>query len=228
MDWNREQREYYDHRAGEYDEWWLRQGRYELPPDLSSRWRDDVAQAESALDTFAPTGQVLELAPGTGLWTRHLVRYAEHVTAVDASAAMIARNRDRLAGQPVSYLEADLFSWQPTGSEFDVVFFGYWLSHVPRDRFADFWSLVDRALRPGGRVFFVDSGTLPGAEVDPAGTEHRTLNDGRSFRVVKSYWQPPALRRAVRDFGWDLRAEFSTNGMILFGQATRREPGPGA
>jgi hypothetical protein len=33
---------------------------------------------------------------------------------------------------------------------------GFWLSHVPLERFGAFWSLVDECLAPGGRVFFVD------------------------------------------------------------------------
>ena len=91
-----EQIEYYRARAGEYDEWWVRRGRYALPPELERQWFHDVAQAETALRDFAPTGRVLELACGTGLWTRHLVGHAQHVTAVDASPEVIEYNRERL------------------------------------------------------------------------------------------------------------------------------------
>jgi 8-hydroxy-5-deazaflavin:NADPH oxidoreductase len=48
------------------------------------------------------------------------------------------------------------FNWTPT-QEFDMVFFGFWLSHVPMAQFADFWQMVKVALKPNGRVFFVDS-----------------------------------------------------------------------
>ena len=33
---------------------------------------------------------------------------------------------------------------------------GFWLSHVPAERFASFWSLVADCLTPEGRVFFAD------------------------------------------------------------------------
>ncbi len=37
--------------------------------------------------------QVLELATGTGLITRHIVRFANHIEATDASSEMIAQAR---------------------------------------------------------------------------------------------------------------------------------------
>ena len=66
----REQKRYYAERAPEYDDWWYRRGRYELDPDALARWQADVAEAETALEAFAPEGRVLELAAGTGIWTR--------------------------------------------------------------------------------------------------------------------------------------------------------------
>ena len=125
-----EQKEYYRRRAGEYDEWWFREGRWALPESAKRRWLADIEEVEAALRRFAPGGEVLELACGTGLWTRHLVRHADRVTAVDAAPEMIARNRERVAGE-VTYVLADLFDWTPPAHRFDVCFFSYWLSHVP-------------------------------------------------------------------------------------------------
>ena len=59
-----EQKRYYAARAPEYDDWWYRRGRYELEPDALARWWDDVAEADAALEAFAPRGTVLELAAG--------------------------------------------------------------------------------------------------------------------------------------------------------------------
>ena len=47
---------------------------------------DEVIQA---LDAFRPTGRVLELACGPGVWTGHLLRHASEVTAVDTSPEML-------------------------------------------------------------------------------------------------------------------------------------------
>ncbi|MGH2514545.1 MAG: class I SAM-dependent methyltransferase [Ktedonobacterales bacterium] len=201
---------YYRARAGEYDEWFLRQGRYDRGPELNQRWFDDIAVAVRALAAFAPTGDVLELAAGTGLWTQHLLRSAASVTCVDSSPEALALNRERLAGTPVRYLQADLFSWRPD-RQYDTIFFSFWLSHVPPERFAPFWETVRAALNPAGRVFFVDAlydGTstardhqLEGAE---ATTLTRRLNDGREYRIVKVFHAPEELQQRLGTLGWNV------------------------
>ena len=55
---------------------------------------------------------------------------------------------------------ADLFDWRPART-YDVVFFSFWLSHVPRPRFARFWELVRSCLHDGGRAFLIDNRTDP-------------------------------------------------------------------
>jgi demethylmenaquinone methyltransferase/2-methoxy-6-polyprenyl-1,4-benzoquinol methylase len=214
-----EQMTYYRQRAGEYDEWWLRQGQYVLEPDAERRWFADVAQVELALDEFAPTGDVLEYAAGTGIWTRRLAYHARHVTAVDSSLETIALNRSRLpAGASVDFLQADIFSWEPPRAAFDVVFFGYWLSHVPADRLVWFWEQVASALRPGGRVFLVDSYSPTRLDGD---VQQRRLNDGRGFQVVKRYWQPSELADFGASAGWQLDVDVTENRCILYARGAR-------
>lgn len=213
---------YYQARAGEYDEWWQGRGRYALPPDRKRGWLEDVAEAEATLREFAPTGQVLELACGTGQWTRHLVKYADQVTAVDASPEMIELNRTRLAAAPVEHVVADLFEWKPPAATYDAVVFTYWLSHVPDDRLEAFWSTVRSALRPGGRVFLVDSTRYPPetAEPTPARAERRELNDGRTFTISKRYWTAPELQSDLEARGWQPTTRETSNQMILISGAT--------
>ena len=210
-----EQIAYYRARAGEYDEWWDRRGQYALPPELERQWFADVAEAEAALREFGPAGRVLELACGTGLWTRHLVEHAEHVTAVDASPEVIALNRDRVGPDaPVEYVVADLFEWRPAQASYDVVVFTYWLSHVPDDRLNGFWAMVRSALAPGGRVFLVDSTAYPPRAMPPADTiQPRELADGRRFTVVKRYWTPDELAASLP--GWTTVAHTTEHEMIL-------------
>jgi demethylmenaquinone methyltransferase/2-methoxy-6-polyprenyl-1,4-benzoquinol methylase len=218
-----EQVAYYDARAPEYEDWWFRRGRYALPADEAARWFADVAEVETALESFGPTGDVLELACGTGLWTRRLAQQATHVVAVDGAAAMLDHNRARLpvtSKASVAYVQANLFSWRPPAAAFDAVVFGYWLSHVPDERMADFWHGLRGALRDGGRVFFVDSAPHPGLSVWPsAGTEERQLSDGRRFTVVKRYRTPEVLQDLLAALGWRCRAQVTANRMIVHGTA---------
>jgi SAM-dependent methyltransferase len=226
-----QQLEYYRARAGEYDDWWFRGGRYDRGPQANAAWFAEVATLEAALERFEPRGDVLELACGTGLWTRHLVASADHVTAVDGAPEVIALNRIRTEGlgAPVTYIEADLFSWEPPRHAFDACVFAFWLSHVPEDRFVPFWTMVAAALRPGGRVLLIDSRRAPRSKArdhtmpaEEASLEQRRLDDGREFEIVKRYYEPPALTGQLAQLGWncDLR---STGEFFIYGIATRAD-----
>jgi len=202
-----EQIAYYRARAPQYDDWWHRTGVYVLPDDRKREWDEEIERLEAAVAELRPTGRVLELAAGTGLWTRHLVRYAEEVTAVDASPEALRINAGRLAGFAVRYVEADLFAWKPA-EKYDVVFFSFWLSHVPPERFAEFWAMVGSALVPGGRAIFIDNrwgdGTWRAIDERPTEPfqERRDLADGRVFRIVKIYYEPAELEEELTRVGW--------------------------
>ena len=214
-----EQRRYYAERAPEYDDWWFRRGRYALEPDAEARWHADVAEVEDALARFDVHGSVLELAAGTGLWTRRLAATVDRVVAVDANEETLALNRARVADGRVEYVVADVFDWEPE-ERFDLCFFGFWLSHVPAALFAEFWRRVRAALRPGGRVFLVDSAAGDRVHTYPGGggeIEVRRLSDGREFRVVKRRWDAAELAGAVASLGWRLDLRTSTNGHFVYG-----------
>jgi demethylmenaquinone methyltransferase/2-methoxy-6-polyprenyl-1,4-benzoquinol methylase len=209
-----EQKRYYAERAPEYDDWWYRRGRYELEPDALAGWQADVAEADEALEEFAPRGRVLELAAGTGIWTRKLVRLAERVVAVDANAETLALNTT-----DAELVRADVFDWRPA-EPFDLVFFSFWLSHVPDERLDEFWGLVRAALAPGGRVFLVDSGAGDTAHTgtDQADWEEtRSLADGRTFRIVKRRWAPEELTLRVRPLGFELELHETAHCHFLVG-----------
>ena len=207
----RDQIEYYRARASEYDEWFLRQGRYDRGPEANALWFAEAAMVRGALDRFHAAGDVLELACGTGLWTEQLLPSARSLTAVDAAPEVLELNRQRLHSEKIRYLEADLFTWRPE-ERYDTVFFGFWLSHVPPERFDSFWHMVGESLKPGGRVFFVDSKFDPTSAArdhkpsDPdsrQGISTRRLNDGREFRIVKVFYALEELRQRLYRLGWD-------------------------
>ena len=217
-----EQIEYYRARAPEYDEWFYRRGLYDRGPALNTAWQREITQVQDALDELVPTGKVLELACGTGLWSERLVRTASELTCVDASSEMIALNRRRVCRPDVRYVTADIFSWRPP-ERYDFLFFGFWLSHVPENLFQPFWSIVKRCVSPGGRVFFVDSCFHPAArgshEVTDARTASRSrrrISDGREFDVVKVFYLPQELQRRVSKLGWRGRIR-ATEQFFLYG-----------
>jgi ubiquinone/menaquinone biosynthesis C-methylase UbiE len=220
-----EQAHYYRDRAGEYEDWWFRRGRYDHGPETNARWFADVAQAQTALNRFQPTGDILELACGTGLWTQQLAPHAASVTAIDGSHEMLELCRTRVNDPRVSYIQADLFAWEPDRT-YDVCFFSFWLSHVPEGRFEAFWQKVRRTVGSGGRVFFIDSlrtdkasaidHTLPAQDEE---TMLRRLADGREYRIVKRFHEPEPLRQRLAELDWNAEVQ-TTSEFFIYGQAT--------
>ena len=216
-----------------------------LAPDYLDQGLDLPGGDEltEALDAFRPAGSVLELACGPGVWTGQLLRYATDVTAVDASPEMLALAAARIGSDRVRFIQADLFAWQPD-RRYDVVFMGFWLSHVPAERFESFWSLVADCLEPAGRVFFADDGyRTPDELVEgpssstirrqiPGRTRqqisdglHRQGHAGAAYRLVKVPHRPADLETQLRQLGWDITVT-ATAGPFYWG-AGRRDAATG-
>jgi len=184
---------YYRRRAVEYES-----TAYGQVQGVKGRIADLVGQ-------LSPSGDVLELECGTGVWTEALTRTARRVTAVDAAPEMVELARQRLRGQGVEFVCADVFTWTPP-RRFDTVFFAFWLSHVPSEMFASFWSLVGRCLADSGRAIFVDEQVEERAkETYVAGMPElvvRRLRDGSVHRIVKVFRDGADIERALARMGW--------------------------
>jgi demethylmenaquinone methyltransferase/2-methoxy-6-polyprenyl-1,4-benzoquinol methylase len=95
---------------------------------------------------------------------------------------------------------------------------------VPEERFDGFWEKVGRALKPSGRVFFLDSSRHDLASAvdhklsepeDP--TMLRRLADGREYRIVKRFYEPGPLRERLAALGWNVEVE-TTLEFFIYGQ----------
>ncbi|MFL6239754.1 MAG: class I SAM-dependent methyltransferase [Actinomycetes bacterium] len=158
----------------------------------------------AAVDTLRPAERTLELACGTGVWTQHLTSRVESLVAVDAAPEALALARRRAPS--AMFVIADIFELV-LRARFDTVFFAAWLSHVPMDRFAEFWSRVDSLVQGAGKVLFVDEAlgerdkeSFVAGERDIA---ERVMGDGSVHRLVKVYWSPGALQNELVTLGWD-------------------------
>ena len=224
-----EQAEYYRARAAEYDEWFLRKGRYDRGLEHTLQWSKEVEELRGKLNTQAPFGEVLEFAGGTGLWTEYLAKSSASLTVVDASEEMLSLNAARNLDPSIRWVHANIFDFQPDRM-YDFIFFGFWLSHVPSDRFEDFWSLVTKSLKPSGQVFFIDSIKEPQStaadhvlpDEDDSETLVRRLNDGREFRIYKVFYQPDTLQERLADLGWIAQVS-RTDTFFLYGFGSMKE-----
>ncbi len=155
-----EQIQYYDDRAPEYEDLWFRRGRHDLGPEFNERWFRETAIVESAVDEAAPKGSVLEIGCGSGLWTRRLAPKASRYVGLDSSPRMLDLNRERYGAPHVEYLLADAFEWTTT-ERFDLIFLGFFVSHIPPELWKRWWHRVATWLGPDGIAYIVDDAAGP-------------------------------------------------------------------
>jgi demethylmenaquinone methyltransferase/2-methoxy-6-polyprenyl-1,4-benzoquinol methylase len=215
---------YYEARAPEYDDWYLRRGRYERGPIHDAAWNAELDVAGRWLDALPIAGQIVELAAGTGWWSPLLAGKGE-LSLYDAAEAPLDRARERLVAHRLRAHIHTRDAWAEPDRAVDAVFTGFWLSHVPRERLDAFLALVRRWLRPGGTFAFIDSLLDPQSRAadHPAPAADRSLrrlDDGREFDIVKVYYEPAELEAALGRAGFSGAAVTTTGRFFLLGSAT--------
>ena len=215
---------YYAARAPEYDEWYLRRGRYSHGAIQDQAWQMELDTATTWLDGLPISGRIVELAAGTGWWSPLLAQKGE-LWLSDALEAPLDRARERLVAHG---LRAHLHvrdAWAEPDQTADALFTGFWLSHVPRERLAEFLRLARSWLRAGGLYAFIDSldDPISGATDRPEPPKDdqalRRTSDGRTFRIPKVFYTPAELEEALRAAGF-AEASVTTSGrFFLLGRA---------
>jgi demethylmenaquinone methyltransferase/2-methoxy-6-polyprenyl-1,4-benzoquinol methylase len=142
--------------------------RYDLMGALLSfgqdpRWRRAMVAAVGA----KPTDRELDVATGTGLVAAALVRrYGCQVVGLDQSEEMLARAREKLAGEPSLAARIELVRGEAErlpfeDGEFDALTFTYLLRYV--DDPAATLRELSRVVRPGGTVASLEFAVPPRA-----------------------------------------------------------------
>jgi demethylmenaquinone methyltransferase/2-methoxy-6-polyprenyl-1,4-benzoquinol methylase len=199
--------EYYAARAAEYDDWYLRRGRYERGPIHDAAWNAELDTAGGWLDRLPFGGRIVELAAGTGWWSPLLASKGE-LWLYDAAEPPLERARERLVAHGLRAHIHVRDAWAaPEGEPADGLFAGFWLSHVERARTVEFLAVARAWLRPGGRLALIDSLPDPqsGASDHPAPTGDlavRRLGDGPEFTIVKVHRSVEEIATALAAAGF--------------------------
>ena len=104
----RNSQNFWDKNAGRYDHF----------------MRKDAAAYERLYELLRPVVRqktVLELATGTGLIAKHIVRYADHIEATDASQEMIELAKQGVKSAKLYFSVQDMFHLPYADQSFDVV-----------------------------------------------------------------------------------------------------------
>ncbi len=220
-------RNYYRARAPEYDDWYLRRGRYSRGVIADAAWNADLDAATLWLDALPLHGEIVELAAGTGWWSPLLAQKADHggLWLYDAVEEPLDKARDRLVAHGLAAHIHLRDAWVEPDRQVDAVFTGFWLSHVPRQRLDEFLALCRRWLKPGGTFAFIDSRADPesGAADHPAPADDRSVRrtaDGREFTIPKIYYEPGELEAGLSRSGFEPAQVATTSRFFLLGRGT--------
>ena len=198
MDLNPDMLEYYQRRVAEYE------SIYHLPerqPNL-----DDF---RARLRTHFAGRRVIDVACGTGYWTQFIARSARSITATDAGdTVMEAAHMKDYGTCPVEFIRANAYDLNEITGEHDACFVGFFWSHIPKQRRAEFLTTLGRKLAPGSPVVMIDNLFVPGEMTqlhrsDDLGNTYRErrLADGSGYEIVKNYPTEHEMRQEIAPFG---------------------------
>ena len=192
---------YYAARAPEYDSVYLKPER-----------QADLRAMEQWVSQIFVGARVLEIACGTGYWTKFIAQVADRVLAVDAVPETIDIAKGRGPLQNVEFLIGDAYAPPRRGGDFNAAFAGFWFSHVPLARRLEFLSGLNAAVGRDARVVlldnrFAESSSSPIAERDEDGNTYqmRGLRDGTTHRVLKNFPSEAELRSLAGRVGKEIR-----------------------
>ena len=139
---------YYRRRAGEYEEIY--------------DWKDYDRQEEQkliaeAIKDYLARRRVLEVACGTGYWTKILSETVERIVATDIREDVIELAKLKKYRCPIEFEREDAYDLTFDDDSFDVGLAFSWFSHIPRERIHPFLKEFHRVLQDGASVLIAET-----------------------------------------------------------------------
>ncbi len=175
---------YYAARAAEYERV------YDKPERQA-----DLRQLLSLVPELLRDSSVLEVACGTGYWTQAIAQTARSIHATDLAEETLAIARAKaLAPERVSFQVADALALPHGLGSFDAAFAGFWWSHLPRHKVAEFLASLHARLKPGAKVVLLDNLHVAGSSTPISRKsshgdtyQRRQLSNGSVYEVLKNF-----------------------------------------
>ena len=156
-------------------------------------------QMYALMDSVVRHRQVLELATGTGLIARHIVRSADHIEATDASPEMIRQAKQGVQSTKLHFSVQDMFHLPYADQSFDVVIVSNALHIVPEPEKA--LAEIRRVLKDDGVLI---APTFTHAGNDFFGNVKAFLMKLVGFRQY-SQWSSESYLDFLRKQGWNVQ-----------------------
>jgi Methyltransferase domain len=182
---------YYDERAPEYEEAYIRGTGTASIPDPNV-FRVDAERLGGIIGRFA-RGRLIDVACGTAYWLPHYASSCSTLTLFDQSERMLHEARAKIATCGVadrcSVVVGDFFDHHFGDEKFDCALVGFLLSHVTEAQEQIVFDRLADLLVTDGRFLVLDSAYSPERARfnEKVERQERRLNDGTAFQIYKRY-----------------------------------------
>ncbi|MFH1699035.1 MAG: class I SAM-dependent methyltransferase [Candidatus Zixiibacteriota bacterium] len=191
--------EYYQKRAAEYDKIYYRDN-----PERQAELKDLYLLSQNALAGRS----VLDVACGTGFWTRIISEQARKITGIDINQTTLDKAGTKEFGCPVEFITGDWRKMPETNKQFDGLLMTYVLSHVKRQDNDALREAIKSIIPPGSPAFLCDNNLLCEMERELIWDEDginsyklRKLENGEEFTILKNYFDKEELLLVFERWG---------------------------
>jgi ubiquinone/menaquinone biosynthesis C-methylase UbiE len=175
--------------------------------------QENLASLRDLLSVSVRGEAVLELACGTGYWTKQIAQVAKSVTALDASGEMLEIAREKLCTLTnVEIIQGDVFALPSFSKQFSSCCSLFLLSHIRRNEIPSLLEHIHSVLKPGTLMLFADNRFVPASNTPIAETttggdsyQERLLPDGSRHRVLKNFYSHEDLENIFRSRARELK-----------------------
>jgi demethylmenaquinone methyltransferase/2-methoxy-6-polyprenyl-1,4-benzoquinol methylase len=186
---------------------------YERVYSYPERQADLRILEQYATERFAGK-DVLEIAAGTGYWTRFISRRANSLLAIDATPQALARIDIKSTKCRVETRVEDAYTLDSVDGRFDAAFAGLWFSHVPVERRLGWLAKLHARLCSGATVLLLDNSRrqcerLPISRTDDQGNTYqwRETDSCQRYEVLKNFPTEAELLELTAAVGREHRFE---------------------
>jgi SAM-dependent methyltransferase len=192
------------------------------PNDIGDeRWAEDlldVGLKEHYLPYVTASSVILELGPGSGRLSRHLVGRCGKLIMVDSSPQVCDWIREYLQGRGPYRIHLIDGPFLPMigNDDVDAAFSHGVAEHLDLDELYWFLTEFHRVLRPGGTVAFNFDNVMTNRGIEVL------RQDGPRRRALFRVHHPESIRRVASVAGFAEAEVFDTPGRIAFAQLRKR------
>lgn len=207
-------KEYYSKRAKEYD------SIYKRPDKI--RLKEQKLLADYIASTFKGK-YVLELACGTGYWTKYLLKSAKKILATDYSKEMLEVASNHLSkNSKITLLQADAYNPSTSYPKFNGAMANFWFSHIPKKRINKFLEALHSRLSKNSVVLIADGVYIEGLGGDlvvKKGSKdtykRRQLKSGENFDILKNYYTKEELGDIFSKYSKEIEIKYLSNFWVV-------------